>query len=130
MDNIRFKYYSPVVSGTPKVENPQINKNDVSQKSVDFKNLLDEKIQNYQGVTFSKHASQRVVERNLDITGESLDRLNQGVKMANERNLNDALILVDKTAFLVNIPSNTVITAKDNNDSGDIFTNINGAVII
>ena len=51
--------------------------------------------------------------------------------MASEKNLEEPLILVGSTAFLVNIPNNTVITAVDSSDmKGNVFTNIDGTVII
>ena len=51
--------------------------------------------------------------------------------MASEKNIKDALILVDQTAFVVNVPSNIVITTTDQSDiEGAVFTNINGTVII
>ncbi len=127
MDDIRFKYLSSVVTGAPKVDNSQFNGKTQGSNSDDFKKILEKQLEG--GVNFSKHAMQRAEERNLDISDESIKRLNDGVKMAEQKNLNDVLILVDKTAFLVNVPSNTVITAKDNNEA-DIFTNINGAVIM
>ena len=43
----------------------------------------------------------------------------------------ESLVLVDSLAFIVNVPSNTVITAMDNTEADEnIYTNIDGAVII
>jgi len=40
-------------------------------------------------------------------------------------------VLVDQLAFIVNIPNNTVVTAMQQNETDEnIFTNIDGAVII
>ncbi|WP_337402179.1 hypothetical protein [Suilimivivens sp.] len=40
-------------------------------------------------------------------------------------------MLVDQLAFIVNVPSSTVVTAMDRQDATEnIFTNIDGAVII
>ncbi len=128
MDDIRFRYYSPVISGTPKVDSSNINSGSTTAKDTGFKEILEEQISK-SNVNFSKHAVQRLEDRSLNLDDESLRKLDEGVKMASEKSLRDALILVDKTAFIVNIPSNTVITAKGN-DETDIFTNINGAVIM
>ena len=39
--------------------------------------------------------------------------------------------MVDQLAFIVNVPSQTVVTAMDSTETDEnIFTNINGAVII
>ena len=132
MDDIRFKYYSPVVVGSPGMgQHPLEHKPTKTQGTSDFENILQKKLEKPEGVIFSKHAAQRVAERNIQLSDDSLARLNEGMRMATEKHLNDALILVDKTAFVVNVPSNTVITTKDNEDiQGSVFTNISGTVII
>ena len=128
MDNIRFKYYNPVVGGSPNIANTQTSK---KTDSSNFDDILQKNLQQSNGVVFSKHAAKRVVERNIDVSEENMARLNQGMRLANEKNISDALILIDKTAFIVNVPSNTVITTKANEDmDSTVFTNINGTVII
>lgn len=129
MEDIRFRYYNPVVS-TPNVNGNSTNANSRTQNSgISFEDILTQELNQSEGVNFSKHATERVFERNIDISSENLARLNEGVKIAGEKNLNDALILVDNTAYIVNIPTNTVITTKDN-EQGNVFTNINGTVIM
>ena len=45
--------------------------------------------------------------------------------------LRESLVIMDDLAFIVNTKSKTVVTAMDQNNSEDnIFTNIDGAVII
>ena len=65
------------------------------------------------------------------ITADELNRLNEGVRLASEKNLDDTLILVGEKAFVVSVKNNTVITTVNNNSiQGNVFTNINGAVIV
>ncbi|WP_026508764.1 TIGR02530 family flagellar biosynthesis protein [Butyrivibrio sp. MC2013] len=80
---------------------------------------------------FSRHASARLSERNITLTPGQMERLNEGKLKAGEKGIHDSLILVDSLAFIVNVPNNTVVTAMDadSEDSGKIFTNIDGAVI-
>ena len=81
-------------------------------------------------VKFSKHAAKRLDDRDIQITEEQKYRLNQGVQKAEAKGIHDSLVMVDSLAFIVNVPSNTVITALENNQSEEgIFTNIDGAVI-
>ena len=78
---------------------------------------------------FSKHANERLASRNIDLTDEQMARLESGAKRANEKGINESLVMVDNLAFIVNIKNNTVITAV--NDGEDkVFTNIDGAVIM
>lgn len=80
---------------------------------------------------FSKHAMNRLAERNIRLTDDQLGRLNEGTMKADRKGIKDSLIMVDELAFIVNVSSNTVITAMDNNRTDEqIFTNIDGAVIM
>ncbi len=82
------------------------------------------------GVKFSKHAAKRLDDRDITISDDQKDRLNFGVQLADEKGIKDSLVMVDSLAFIVNVPSQTVITAMDGGDSDEgVFTNIDGAVI-
>lgn len=79
---------------------------------------------------FSKHAANRLSDRNIELSDSQLDRLTSGTKQASQKGINESLVLVDDMAFIVNIKNNTVITAMDKNSSEEnVFTNIDGAVI-
>jgi flagellar operon protein len=96
-----------------------------------FRQALEEQLRQNSGVAFSKHAVNRAIQRNLPLSDESLARLNEGVRLAAAKNLADPLILVDRTAFLVNIKRHKVITTVDAEElKGNVFTNIDGTVII
>lgn len=97
-----------------------------------FAQALQQKIAEKQGVEFSKHAMQRISERNIDITENgTLDRLNKGVEIAADKGSQDALILVGDNAFVVSVRNNKVITTIAQEElKGNIFTNIDSTVII
>ncbi len=78
---------------------------------------------------FSKHANERLLSRNIDLSDEQLERLSLGTKKALEKGINESLVMIDDIAFIVNIKNNTVITAVNDGDD-KVFTNIDGAVII
>lgn len=83
------------------------------------------------GVNFSKHAMNRVLQRNINLSDENLSRLNEGIKLAEEKGLDDTLILVDSAAYIVSVKNNMVITTVANDElQGNIFTNIDGTVIM
>lgn len=84
-----------------------------------------------EGLKFSKHAANRLSDRNIELTKDQMDRLNQGTMEAKEKGIKDSLILVDQLAFIVNVPNSTVVTAMDQTETkNNIFTNIDGAVIV
>ncbi len=83
------------------------------------------------GVRFSKHAANRLAERNIELTDNQMERLQEGTVKAGAKGINDSLVLVDQLAFIVNIPNHTVVTAMNQTEADEsIFTNIDGAVII
>lgn len=83
------------------------------------------------GLKFSKHAAVRLADRNIELSTSQLERLSEGAKKAEKKGIRDSLVIVDEIAFIVNVPSQTVVTAMDSaQTSENVFTNINGAVII
>ena len=101
-----------------------------TSESLSFEEIL-QKTQQEGEVKFSKHAANRLNDRNIELTEEQLERLNDGTKMAGEKGIRESLVLVDELAFIVNTRSNTVITALTQGETKEnIFTNIDGAVII
>ncbi len=110
----------------PRTSRPRKKTNDNA-----FKELLEQRLKEESQVSFSKHAMERVVERGVDVSSEKLDRLNEGVRMAEEKGLKEPLILLGTTAFVVNVKNNKVVTVV-NEDSlkGTVFTNIDGTVMI
>lgn len=94
-----------------------------------FGNIFARKISDNENVKFSKHANSRLESRNINLSTEQLDRLNQGVEKARTKKINESLVMMDNIAFIVNIKNNTVITALDQSDD-NVFTNIDGAVIV
>jgi flagellar operon protein len=86
---------------------------------------------NVSGIKFSAHATQRLRERQIQFDQETLSRLNDAITKADGKGVQDTLVLTDKAALIVSVPSRTVITAMDrNNLNGNVFTNIDGAVIL
>ncbi len=80
---------------------------------------------------FSKHADARLSERNISLSDEQLQRLNNGAKKAGAKGIDESLMIMDDLAFIVNVKNNTVVTAIDSTASEDnVFTNIDGDVIV
>ena len=96
-----------------------------------FQDILSQKTSESTELKFSKHASNRLYDRNIELTEEQLERLNEGATKAGEKGIRESLVIVDQLAFIVNVPNNTVITAMDKTETNEnVFTNIDGAVIM
>lgn len=129
-DYMNQNYRRPIVTSgipyTPPVSTP---KEGVAGAS--FADVLSNQIKSNSSIEFSKHAFQRIMDRNIDVSSDKLARLDEGVKLAQEKGLNETLILVDRTAFVVNVRSNKVITTVNEEGlKGNVFTNIDGTVIV
>ncbi len=109
----------------------QTENTDKSGFADELQKQLDALNQN-SGVRFSKHALERISERNIDLSADGrLDRLNRAVELAGEKGSDDALVMIDSTAFLVSVRNNKVITTLTADDMrGNIFTNIDSTVIM
>ncbi len=95
-----------------------------------FQEILDQKLTN-NGITFSKHANLRTIERNIEVTQKDLERLGDACEKVREKGIRDALIVMNDSAFIVNAPNRTVITVVDKEEmKSNIFTNIDGALFI
>lgn len=117
---------SPVSTANVNVPEPQDEGKD------SFAAALQSKIEEKQGVEFTKHAIQRLSERSIDITeGDTLERLNKGVGIAADKGSNETLVLVGENAFVVSVKNNKVITTVSKEGlKGSIFTNIDSTVIV
>lgn len=108
----------------------QTNKSDNNTEKQSFESILKQKIESSE-VNFSKHAEARLAQREIELNEEEIQKLNSAVLKAGEKGIKNTLVLMDRAAFIVNIPNNTVITAMDNNDLKDnVFTQIDGTVIV
>lgn len=116
------------------LQNPKVNKSEVSVER-SFEEFLrqkqNESVMESSALKFSKHAINRLNDRNILLTDSQNARLENGVKQAGEKGIQESLVLVDSLAFIVNVPNKTVVTAMEQTEtSSNVFTNIDGAVII
>lgn len=122
------------------VNDQYLNRQNVKQSpktsDISFEDILRKQqnkaeLQKDSGVRFSKHASQRLETRNIQLSSEQSARLEDGIMKAQEKGIKESLVLVDSLAFIVNIPNKTVVTAMDQTDAQtNVFTNIDGAIIM
>ena len=84
-----------------------------------------------QELTFSKHAKQRIADRDIDINFELIGKIGEAVKKASEKSIKNALVLTEESAFIVSIDNNVVVTAMNNEEMREsVITNIDGTVIL
>lgn len=80
---------------------------------------------------FSSHASQRLKERNIKMDSAMMAKVSDAVDKADAKGIEESLVLTPDAALIVSVKNRTVITAMDRGSmSGNVFTNIDGAVIV
>ena len=89
-----------------------------------FKQELDK-------IKFSGHAQKRLEARNIQLSENDLTRIQTAVQKAERKGSRDSLVMMNDTAFVVNIPNKTVVTTMQvSNENENIFTNIDSVVFI
>lgn len=125
MNNINIKQLENqlISSSKPSIKKTNINK--------DFRQILDNIKSKDDEIKFSKHATERLNSRNLNLSIDDMNRLKSAINKAESKGVNDALILMDDMAFIANVHNKVIITTVNKEQLKDnIFTNIDGAVII
>jgi len=96
-----------------------------------FSMQLQSAIQSKSKLTISKHASDRLVQRGIDISQDRWSRIEEKVKQAKAKGVTDSLVLLRDAALIVSAKNNTVITAMGRQEAAEqIFTNINGTIVM
>ena len=130
MSDSRIYFQSPPILP---VENTGLkNTNPVSRNTVttgaSFTDILSRTTQQ---VSFSNHARQRMECRQLDISAQDLQKLNETVDKMAQKGAKESLIYMGDMAFVVSVANRTVITAMDGASAKEnIFTNIDSAAIL
>ena len=79
----------------------------------------------------SKHASERLTERNIHISDTEWTHITEKVNEAKMKGIKDSLVLLDQAALIVSAKNSTVITAMDRMEAKDqLFTNIDGTIVL
>ncbi len=104
-------------------------KTEPAQKT-DFAELLNRAVERQSQLHFSRHVQQRLQQRQVNVDADQLQQLNQALQLAQQKGIRDSLVLTRDAAFIVNVPSKTVVTAMQRDAVAyRVFTNIDGAIV-
>ncbi|WP_235612833.1 TIGR02530 family flagellar biosynthesis protein [Moorella sp. Hama-1] len=93
-----------------------------------FQAVLQEKMA---GLKFSRHASERLENRQISLSPQQMARLEEGITRAAGKGARESLVLLDDLALVVSVKNRTVITAANRQDLREnVFTNIDSAVLL
>jgi flagellar operon protein len=110
--------------GTPKPDNK------IDNSTSSFREIFESRL-NAENINISKHAQERILLRGIDVGKEEIDGINKAIDLASSKGVRDSLVMINGKAFVVNVPSRTVVTAiEEGGLKNRIFTNIDGVVIL
>lgn len=79
----------------------------------------------------SKHANERIRDRNIQITEQEWQKVSDKVFEAHSKGVNQPLVLMEHAALIVSAKNGTVITAMDREEAKEqLFTNIDGTIVL
>lgn len=92
-----------------------------------FQKVLDESVRKNQGVKFSKHAGERIRERNIQMDQAELGKIEEALDIAADKGMKTPVIVTGNFVYIANVSSRTIVTAMDSM-KGKVFTNVDGVV--
>ena len=79
----------------------------------------------------SKHATDRIQERNINISDDEWQVVTNKVFEARKKGVTQPLVLMEQAALIVSAKNATVITAMDRTEAkSQLFTNIDGTIVL
>ncbi len=84
-----------------------------------------------QELKISRHASERMQERNIEISEDEWRHVANRVLEARDKGVKQPLVLLDQAALIISAKNATVITAMDRQEAkSQLFTNIDGTIVL
>lgn len=84
-----------------------------------------------QELKISKHANERLTERNISISDEEWKNVTEKVFEARDKGVKQPLVILEQAALIVSAKNATVITALDRTEAKQqLFTNIDGTIVL
>lgn len=118
------------IPSQPLVHN-QVTKKVESKDKQSFLEHLQRATINTGNLKVSKHATERLAERNIHIPEQEWERISAKVDEANKKGIKESLVLTEQAAMIVSAKNRTVITAMDRTEAKDqLFTNIDGTIVL
>jgi len=121
MNGIRVPFIPIEQIGNQASINPQ-------SPSTSFDSVFQQELEK---IKFSNHALKRLENRNIQLGDADISKIQSAVERAELKGSKDSLVMMEDTAYIVNIPNRTVVTAMALGSSNEnIFTNIDSVVFV
>ncbi|SVA96025.1 uncharacterized protein METZ01_LOCUS148879 [marine metagenome] len=99
--------------------------------NVSFKEVLNNKIFQDNTINFSDKASKNLHEINGSLTTDQMNRLELGLGKLKEKGVSSGVLLMDSTAFVLNVKNQTVMTTiGQNRIQENVFSNFDAFAVV
>lgn len=90
-----------------------------------------EKALDQESLKISKHALRRLDSREISLNQIDQTKLNEAVDSLEKKGAKNSLVMMGELAFIVNVPSKTVLTAISKDQMKEqVFTNIDSTIFV
>ncbi len=128
-ERLNINAYQPIITKPISSEVSSAQKKAAGAVSEEFSNILQNLLEESK-IKFSGHAKERIINRNVELDGEKMERLNNAVERARAKGAKETLVMLDDIAMVVSVKNNTVITVMTGDTlKENVFTNIDSAVL-
>jgi flagellar operon protein len=125
-----YSQFRPVGAGLVPSETYKQQKGKSIQKE-SFSAQLQAAIQSTSKLVVSKHAQERLTQRDIQISSDDWKKIEEKVSEAGKLGVTDSLVLLPEAALIISAKNKTVITALNREEAASqIFTNINGTIVL
>lgn len=108
-------------------DSPQAPAQDTDEAS--FADHLEAAEKKADDVELSAHAKRRLAQRNISLNASERQELTEAVQKLDAKGAQEAAVLREDAAFVVNVPNRTVVTALDQSEMQQrVFTQIDSAM--
>ena len=123
--------FHPRRVGETSFSSKKLNLGNSEKVNVTFKEILDEKIFQDNSISFSEKASKNLHEINGELTLDQINRLETGLGRLKGKGVTSGILLMDSTAFVMNVKNQTVIsTIGKNRVQENVFSNFDGFAVV
>lgn len=125
--NISNEYMLGKISRTDGADKKQPNR-----QTVGAHKSFGEVLQGIKGeVKFSKHAMERLNQRDLKLSEADLNTISKAFDEAETKGIRDAVVLIGGNLMVASVRNRTIVTAlQSQQEQAKIITNIDGAIVL
>lgn len=111
-------------------EDFKVRETKIQKPKGSFKDILTKEIGKNEGLSFSKHASMRLKERNIDISADDMEKLNNALDKAEKKGCRDSVLIYKNNGFITSVKNKKIITVCEMEKGDGIVTNVDSVLFV